>query len=384
MAEINKDRLMQDFHQYLSKIEEMFLTSAEELQNTEQQTQAIFDQAADAIVIVNNSFKILAWNEGAEYVFGYKAYEAIGCSIDELITNHEVLPESLALSKKIMNGEKIRSVEGVRYSKGGVPKNVIISGTPVRSSDGIIRKICLIYKDITELKIAQENLIQSEKQATLGIIAGSIGHELNNLVGGLTIYAHMLKESADDANQIDEIADIFCEQLTSISLHAKNLLSLGKPVKPRITDVDIIRLLQETTRTLIVSGILKHFQIVEAFDGEIPPVRGDAHLLEQVIRNLEINSAHALDKRGMITIGAHLSENYQYVEFYIQDNGPGIPLKIQEKIFEKFFTTKLDGKGTGLGLPIVKQIVEQHSGYLKLDTKEGEGTCFTVGLPIAK
>jgi len=383
MQSIDKKKLMKDFHQYLSKIEEMFFISAEELHKTEKQFQAIVEQAADAIVIVNDKFEILSWNEGAQYVFGYRAEQAIGQQIDTLISRDDTIKESTQLSQRILNGEKIRSFETIRYAKGEIPKNVIISGTPVKSTNGTISSICLIYKDITDLKKSQENLIQSEKQATLGFIAGSIGHELNNLVGGLMIYSHLLKDNPDDLPQVKEIANIFCEHLTSISLHARNLLSLGKPAKPEIKEVDIINLLRETTETLKISGLLKRFQIQQEFDDNLPLIKGDTHLLEQVIRNLEINSVHALGKKGQITIGAHLSENNEFVEFFIKDNGPGIPEEIQEKIFEKFFTTKSKGKGTGLGLPIVKQIVQQHKGYIRLESKPGAGANFVIGIPIA-
>lgn len=362
----------------------MFQISAEQLQKTEAQCHAIVEQAADAIVIVNSKLRILTWNEGAEYVFGFKAEEVIGRLIDELITQDDVVDESAKLSQKILKGEKIRSFEAVRYAKNGTPRNVIISGTPVKNSAGKITTICLIYKDITDLKKAQVNLLQSEKQATLGIIAGSIGHELNNLVGGMMIYTHMLRDNPEDVTQVRDFANILCEQLTSISVHAKNLLSLGKPVKPQIKKLDIIKLLKETTETLKISGLLKRFEIVSEFETDLPLVQGDPHLLEQAIRNLEINSAHALEKKGTITIGAKLSADKEFVEFFVKDDGPGIPEEIRDRIFEKFFTTKSDGKGTGLGLPIVKQIVEKHRGYLKLDSIIGKYTNFIIGIPAAR
>lgn len=384
MSNIDKMKLMNDFHQYISKIEEIFSTSAEELHATDAWCHTIVEQAADSIITLNDKFEIQTWNEGSEYIFGYSAHEVIGKSIDELITRNDVVQESYQLSEKILKGEKIRLFEAIRYAKGGIPKNVIISGAPIRNSDGEISSICLIYKDITDLKKAQDNLLQSEKQATLGVIAGSIGHELNNVVGGLMIYAHLLKENVSDVRQVEEIANIFCEHLTSISMHAKNLLSLSKPVKPAIKNVNIVSLLLETTTTLKVSGLLKQYQIAYEFEDNLPDIYGDTHQLEQVIRNLEINSIHALDKSGILSIGAHLSENKHFVEFYVKDNGQGIPPDIRDNIFDMFFTTKSEGKGTGLGLPIVKQIVEQHKGYIKLDSKMGVGTKFTVGIPVVK
>ncbi len=380
---IDKEILMNEFQEYLAKIETIFRLKTEELQETEQRFQAIIEQAADAIIIVNEQLKILSWNEGAQDVFGYQAREALGRGIDELVTGPEVVEQIRQLSAKILSGEKIRAFETIRYAKGGVPKNVIISGTPVKNKAGKITTICLIYKDITEFKQAQAKLFQAEKQATLEIIAGSIGHELNNLVSGLFLFARLLTKNPEDVKQVAEVSDIIYEQLTTISLHAKNLLTLSKPERPLIKNVDLIELLETTTTTLVLSGILKRFKLVKNFPASLPLIRADQHLLEQAIRNLEINAAHALGSNGVLTIGAQVAADPRFVEFYIADNGTGIPEAIQEKIFEPFFTTKAEGKGTGLGLPIVKQIVEHHHGYLKLTSKPGVGTTITIGIPVA-
>ncbi|MBN2088301.1 PAS domain S-box protein [candidate division KSB1 bacterium] len=384
MKSFDKEQLLHEFQQYLSKIEEMFLQHTEELQASENRFKTVVEQAGDAIVIINEKLKIVSWNEGAQYVFGYRDYEAIGRPIDELITNDSVLDESIQFSQKVLRGEKIRSVEAIRFAKGNIPKNVIITATPMKNKNGLVNSICLIYKDITELKKAQENLLQSEKQATLGIIAGSIGHELNNIIGGMLLYSQLIRENPGEAESVKKYSEILCEYLTTISMHAKNLLSLSKPVKPEIKEVNIIELLEATTETLILSGVLKNFQIEKQFNPNLPAIKGDINLLEQVIRNLEINSAHAMQPGGKLTIGAQLTENYQYVEFFIQDTGSGIPKKIRPKIFDMFFTTKAEGKGTGLGLPIVKQIIEQHQGYLKIESQLNVGTKFIVGIPVAK
>jgi signal transduction histidine kinase len=110
-------------------------------------------------------------------------------------------------------------------------------------------------------------------------------------------------------------------------------------------------------------------------------ILADVNLLEQVIRNLEINAAHAMGDEGTLTIGTSLSKDGNFVEFSINDTGPGISEETQKKIFQPFFTTKADGKGTGLGLPIVKQIVEQHQGYINIKSKMGKGTTVIIGIP---
>ncbi|MCK5739377.1 PAS domain S-box protein [bacterium] len=379
---IDRESLVSDFQEYLSKIEHMFVRNAEELDDTERRFQTVIEQAANAIIILDTNLNVVTWNDGAEFVFGYSASEALGKKIDELVACES--GGCLILLKKILSGQKIRSLEAVRLGKDGNPKNVIISGTPVRNQQGVITSLCLIYNDITALKGAQDDLLQSEKQATLGVIAGSIGHEQNNLVGALMMHAHLLREDPEDLEQVQLTADMFCEYLVTISMHAKNLLSLSKPVQPQIQEIDLVDVLDATTETLRLSGILKRCLIIKKYDKNLPPIRADRHLLEQVIRNLEINAAHAMGDGGTLTLHAKLNETADFVELRVQDNGHGIPEAIQQKVFDKFFTTKSDGKGTGLGLPIVMQIIEQLKGYLKLDSQENVGTCFIVGIPVGK
>jgi signal transduction histidine kinase len=126
------------------------------------------------------------------------------------------------------------------------------------------------------------------------------------------------------------------------------------------------------------------YSIVKEYSENLPLVLGDEMLLEQVIRNLEINAAHAMGDQGTLTLNTRASEDKSFVEFSITDTGHGIPDDQRDQIFLPFYTTKEKGKGTGLGMYIVKQIVEQHKGYIQLKSDIGVGTSITIGLPVVK
>jgi len=372
-----------ELQQYARSLEKLFTDMTLELRESERLYRSIVQDAADAIVTLDEDCRVVSWNAAASDIFGYSLEEAAGRNIDDLIANKDtVADEARAFTLQAYSGGKIHSRETVRYSKDGRPKRVLISATPIMDDEGLVYLISLIYKDITTLYEAHLRLIQSEKQATLGIIAGSIGHELNNVVGGLLLTARELIKNPDDPVRTREKANLFVGHVEKIMLHGRNLLTLSQPTKPRLGTVDLARLLEETTETLIVSGVLKRFTIETDYGREIPPVHGDSNLLEQVVRNLEINASHAMDPGGTLTVGCRLSEREGFVEMFISDTGPGIDPAVREKIFEPFFTTKAEGKGTGLGLPIVKQIVEQHMGFLELSTEPGKGTTVVVGLPM--
>lgn len=368
---------------YASRLQKLVADMTRELRESERLYRSIVEDAADAIVTLDEDSRIASWNQGAVDIFGYSVEEAIGRNIDDLIAYGEgVDEEAQAFTREAYSGGKIHSRETVRLSKDGQPRRVLISATPITDEEGLVYLISLIYKDITNLYEAHQRLIQSEKQATLGVIAGSIGHELNNLVGGLLLQARELARNPNDPDRTREKAELFLGHVEKITLHGKNLLSLSQPTKPKMAMVNLVDLLEQTTEILAVSGVLKRMKIVKEYQGGLPPVLGDANLLEQVVRNLEINSAHAMEPGQTLTIGCRLSDDGACVEMFIMDAGPGIPADIRGRIFEPFFTTKLDGKGTGLGLPIVKQIVEQHKGRLDLETADGKGTCVTISLPV--
>lgn len=367
-----------------STLESLVWDMIKDLRESEQRYRSIVEFAADAIITMDPDKKVTSWNKGAVNIFGYTEKEAIGQDLDYLIAKNEVIEEAERLSEKVLKGGSLRSQEAIRYTKSGLPKNVLISAAPIKNEKDVVEAVSLMYKDITELKHAHEQLVQTEKQATLGVIAGSIGHELNNVVGGLLLHARMLQQHYDKPERIKETAEIFLVNLEKVVLHGKNLLSLSKPTKPRFETIDFHYILEQTTETLVLSGVLKHIKIIKQLDSKKAYVHGDRNLLEQLIRNLEINAAHAMSEKGELELRTRLTSNNKSIEIIFKDNGSGIPEEIQQKIFLPFFTTKSQGQGTGLGLPIVKSIVEQHKGTLKLKSQVGVGTEITICIPVVE
>jgi len=369
---------------YAARLRDLFAEMTADLRKSEHLYRSIVDGAADAIMTIDRDNRVLSWNKGAEEVFGYREDEAVGRLLEDLIIRPDVGPSSDYLNSQIRAGKTVRVYEAVRYTKDGQPRNVLISATPIFGEDGTLQFVSLIYKDITEQKRAQEQLIQSEKQATLGVIAGSIGHELNNLVSGLLVETQLLLRRAEDPEEVRKIGQRLLTHLEKVALHGRNLLSLSKPARPQLEKMDLAEVLEDTTDTLVLSGVLKRFRIVKQFAANLPPVCGDRNQMEQVIRNLEINAAHAMKSDGVLTVSTSLTEDGNFVRMVVEDNGEGIPEEIKDKIFEPFFTTKADGEGTGLGLPIVKQIVESHGGRFYIESQVGVGTRAIVEVPVAK
>lgn len=356
-----------------------------EIVQSEERYRSLVRSAHDGIVAIDRKGKVILFNEAAVKMFGYSPEEVIGEPLTMLLPEQYITKHIGGVSRFFETGEttligKTIEMEGSRRDGQAFPVELSLSASGVE--DSLI--VTEIIRDISERKAIQEQLINAEKQASVSIIAGSIGHELNNVISALMGYAQLLMRKSDDKKLAKESAEVFSTQTQRLKIHASNLLSLSKPQEPEMKPMVLNSLLDKVTDLLFVSGLLKQYTIVKEYSEDLPLVLGDEMLLEQVVRNLEINAAHAMDNQGILTVNTKFSEDNSHVEFSITDTGHGIPNDRRHQIFLPFYTTKEKGKGTGLGMYIVKQIVEQHKGYIQLKSEVGVGTAVTIGLPIMK
>lgn len=356
-----------------------------EIVQSEERYRSLVRSAHDGIVAIDRKGKVILFNEAAVKMFGYSPEEVIGQPLTMLLPEQYITKHIGGVSRFFETGEttligKTIEMEGSRRDGQAFPVELSLSASGVE--DSLI--VTEIIRDISERKAIQEQLINAEKQASVSIIAGSIGHELNNVISALMGYSQLLMSKSDDKKLAKESAEVFSTQTQRLKIHASNLLSLSKPQEPEMKPMVLNSLLDKVTDLLFVSGLLKQYTIVKEYSEDLPLVLGDEMLLEQVVRNLEINAAHAMDNQGILTVNTKFSEDNSHVEFSITDTGHGIPNDRRHQIFLPFYTTKEKGKGTGLGMYIVKQIVEQHKGYIQLKSEVGIGTAVTIGLPIMK
>lgn len=336
----------------------------EEIAESEKKYRTLIESAQDGIVSIDSDGKIVLANEAAAQMFGCTD-DLVGQSITTFMPE-EYRERHLAASNPSFKTGKMNlmgktvEVEGLRENGQTFPLELSLSAN--RNDNAPI--VTAMLRDISERKAMLEQLIAAEKQASVALIAGSIGHELNNVTSGLLGYADLLKMDPGDEKLAGKSADIFSTQSHRLKLYANNLLSISKPRKLDIASIDLNSFLDGITDMLSVSGILKNYSIVKQYAARLGPVVGDEALLEQVIRNLEINAAHAMGNGGILTIGTRASVDRSYVEFSIADTGHGIDKDKKDQIFDPFYTTKGEGKGTGLGMYIVKQTVEKHKGYI--------------------
>jgi len=256
---------------------------------------------------------------------------------------------------------------------------------PARSYRDEFTELALAFnRMIQELEDREAVLIQSHKMRAVGTLTAGVAHELNNPLNNITLTADMLLEDYDtlsDAERKEMIGDVVNEAGRSKKI-ISNLLDFARESGSQLEPLDLVHLLKETinlaSNQIKLSGIKIDLQAAD----NLPRVHGDIQQLEQVFLNLILNAIDASPKGSKIQVMIVPADDPHYLAVKIIDFGSGIPRHIIGSIFDPFFTTKGKGKGTGLGLSVSQGIVGKHGGRIRVSSREGAGSTFTVTLPV--
>ncbi len=244
-----------------------------------------------------------------------------------------------------------------------------------------------VRKKTEEIRKGQEQMIHTEKLASLGRMAAGVAHELNSPLTGIVTFAHlMLKRLPPDDRMNREDLEVIIEQAERCSKIIKGLLGFSRALPAQKQKVDINATISQVLDMIKNQAKFHNVKIKTELAPDLPEIEGDPSQLQQVYMNLLINAADAMNDRGEVKICTRLvrEDEKEYIEIEFTDTGPGIPEEHLNKIFEPFFTTKPVGKGTGLGLSVSHGIVRKHGGYMTVKSTPGRGTSFFIRLPVPK
>ncbi len=298
------------------------------------------------------------------------------------------IPAVIFMGGAILFFSQVRSIlsrlstlkQGTENLAAGEFKVIPADKTPTDEVSGLINNF---NQMVEALEQKQEQLIQSKKMASIGTFSSGIAHEINNPLNNISLSTDTLIEEFDsmEEEEIKEILDDIMGQTERASKIVRNLLDFSRAQSSEMQVMYIDFVLHKTTdliaNELRIHKISLHKDIADL----LPQVNGDLQKLQQVFLNLIINAEQAIGDYGTITVRARETDK-GYIRTDITDTGPGISQEHLDQIFDPFFTTKEAGKGTGLGLSIVYGIVKKHGGYIEVASKLGEGTTFSVYLPI--
>ena len=337
--------------------------------------EAIFDGIRDQLSIQSSDFKILRVNKAViekhsatfTGLIGKKCYEAYyqrtspceGCPLSVTLDTRQ--PASAIL--------KFPETEMVQE----------IFSYPVSDEKGNLLYLIEYVKDVTEEQRLQEQLIQSEKLAGIGILASGVAHEINNPLSGIIGMAEIALEEEDPSKNKDYLTDILtCGQ--RIGEIVNGLRSYSRTAKrEELSAIDPHEILETSLKMVQLGTKSAPVEVIKNFQpGE--KIKANPGEIQQVFTNLITNAFQAMNgKRGHLTLSSRSLKDF--VEIKVSDSGVGISPKYLNQIFDPFFTTKKTGEGTGLGLNIVYRIVTKHEGTIEVESTEGVGTTFTIKFP---
>ena len=244
------------------------------------------------------------------------------------------------------------------------------------------KALVMYYHDVTEERRLQHEIIQQEKMAAIGMLAGGVAHEINNPLGGILAFTQLLirdhKDNDAIRSDLEEVerSALRCKKIVQDLLDFSRVSS-GREKQP----VNVNDLLERTFGFLRRELLSLNIALTTELNAQLPSILGDANRLQQVFLNLLTNGIQAMPKGGTLTVRTTAAVDRQSVMVVVSDTGMGIAQEHMRRVFDPFFTTKGPGHGTGLGLSISYRIVKEHGGMLTVESRLGKGALFTVWLP---
>ena len=405
---------------------EIHLAQAE-LKQTNFTLDAVIQCSPLAVVTVDLQGRVTMWNPAAERMHGWSQQEVLGKHLPIVLPNNP--PDELQKVHRRILGEG--GVTGLEYdclTKDGQPITVSVAAAPLQNAAGVQNGVVYLAMDISERKLLESQLAQSQKLESIGQLAAGVAHEINTPIQYVGDNLRFLLESFDGGKRVFRAY----KRLLAAVRKGQSAQKLAAQCEAVAAEVDIDYLWEEVPRALQQSGegiaqvsrivgAMKEFShfgaiaktpvdinhaientllvsrnewkyVAEAktsFDADLPLVPCVPGELNQVLLNLIVNAAHAIadvvrskpQTKGTITLSTR--RDGDWVEIGVEDTGTGIPEAVRPYVFNPFFTTKSVGKGTGQGLAIAYSVVQRHGGSISFETETGVGTTFLVRLPMA-
>jgi two-component system NtrC family sensor kinase len=346
--------------------------------------EELLEKANALILVANRDKQVVVFNQALSALTGFSKEEVLGKDVLSFIPEDEQLRLSSFISTA-MRGEPVNNFETRLRSRDGEVR-VAFATSSVRTPQGEVEGVIAIGQNITVIKELEKRIIHAEKLASIGQLAASVVHEINNPMTAVSAYSEALLVKARSrpdtpAADVDKLKKIL-ESSHRILRFTKDLVSYARPAKDKPERVQISAILDQAV------GFCEHVvtqakaTVRREYTDGLPPISAVRTNLVQVFVNLITNACHAMAPGGQVTLVARRDGQEAVAE--VRDTGTGIDPKHLGKIFDPFFTTKEEGKGTGLGLSIVQGIVESHGGRITVDSVLGQGTTFTLRLPLAE
>jgi len=227
-----------------------------------------------------------------------------------------------------------------------------------------------------------QQIMKSERLATLGQLAAGVAHEINNPLGAILMYTHLALEDLEQKDILHENLEKAAAEASRCKDIVKGLLDFARQTEPKVEESDVNEALERTLAVVENQALFQNVKISKVICPSLPKVLMDVSQMQQVFTNIVLNAAEAIEGKGELTVATRMAPDNEYIEIEFTDTGCGIPPDNLEKIFDPFFTTKEVGHGTGLGLAVSHGIIAKHRGTIEVKSEQGKGTSFIIRLPL--
>jgi len=361
-------------------------SQSKELKRYEERYRSLVESAEDFIFTVDNSGHFRSLNSFTAAFFGGTSSQFIGQPLSNLFSK-EIAEKQLDIIKHVFHvGKSVRDDFMVTTGKHQVLLNA--NFMPHKDEKGNVRSVLCIAKDITESKKLENQLVNTEKLASMGTLAAGVAHEINNPLSIILGFTDLLLEKCKKSSRLYQ--DL--KTIERHSLHCKavveNLLKFARHGEGIYEYCNINEAIRNIMDVVKHSLDMNDIELQLNLSKNLPEVKGDLRQMQQVILNLINNAAASMKNGGILWISSALNAKNEKVFVIVRDNGHGIPPEYMDKIFDPFFTTKSEGEGTGLGLSVSHGIVAKYEGTISCESNtassgnKSKGTTFKITLGI--
>ena len=367
----------------LARFDEKRLTSNVFLRN-------LIENAVDGVIAADMKGKIFIFNKAATQIAGYSKKDAIeGLNIRQIYPPGDAQKIMKKMRSEKVDGKGIvRSLEQLAIRKDGSTTPIRLNASIVYEDNNEVASIGFFH-DLTEtkrmeaeLEKTQIQLLQAEKMSSLGKLAAGVAHQLNNPLGGITLFTQLMLEEHELSREATHDLLRIQRDAKRCSAIVKELLEFARQTQREVRPQNINKIIARTLFLLRNQSLFQNIVIVEDYDKSIPEIPADVQQLNHVFMNIILNAADAMEGKGHLWVKTFMEAGDNMMNVTITDTGPGIPDTVLSSIFEPFFTTKEEGKGTGLGLSMAYGIVESHHGKIMAKNMPDSGAQFHIRLPL--
>jgi len=387
-SKIHLTRAARELKELNLNLEDKVEERTAELSKSEKKFRHLFTASKDMVFFTDSNQAILDMNASGSEMLGYSRHETSFLTLRDIF-RHE--GDVAVYAKMLEIDGYIRDLEAEFKKKDGSTIYVLISATALYDEQGQITGSEGIAKDLTRLKTMMEQLVSSEKMATVGQMAAGIAHEINTPLGIILGYAQLMRDDFDKDSETYQNLEVIERQTQASRKIVADLLKYSRQSGSARESVNLNEIINDAVAITEHSLNLSHVKVVLMLAGELPPIVGDPEKLRQVMVNLLNNAHHAMEGQssGELVLRTRHEATAAKVIAEVQDNGHGIPESIKARIFDPFFTTKPVGKGTGLGLSVSYGIIREHGGTIEIESPvpgpgntQLPGTLFRLILPV--